>query len=69
MINRCDLGDLAVWSYLEREAIPVVAEIPFERALSEAYAAGELAVRRSRSLQQALVKLSELVAPPRQEAA
>ena len=54
VINRSDLGNNAVKAYLEAESIPLVAEIPFDSALSEAYALGELAVQKSDVLHRAL---------------
>jgi MinD superfamily P-loop ATPase len=43
IVNRCDLGDAQVQSYLEAESIPVLSELPFDRSLSTAYAEGVLA--------------------------
>lgn len=40
VLNRCDLGDDAVLAYCRDEAIPVLMEIPFERALADAYSRG-----------------------------
>jgi MinD superfamily P-loop ATPase len=40
VLNRCDLGDDAVQEYCREEGIPVLMEIPFERALAEAYSRG-----------------------------
>lgn len=40
VLNRCDIGDQAVADYCRAEAIPVLMEIPFDRALAEAYARG-----------------------------
>ena len=40
VLNRCDLGDDAVREYCREEGIPVLMEIPFERALAEAYSRG-----------------------------
>lgn len=37
VLNRCDLGDDRVQAYCREESIPVLMEIPFERALADAY--------------------------------
>jgi len=44
VINRCDLGDDGVDRFCEEEGLPVLARIPFDRALAEAYARGRTAV-------------------------
>ena len=40
IINRSDLGDDRVQRYCETEDIPVLLEIPFQRAIAEGYARG-----------------------------
>jgi MinD superfamily P-loop ATPase len=40
VLNRCDIGDRAVTDYCRAQDIPVLMEIPFERALAAAYARG-----------------------------
>lgn len=40
VVNRSDLGDDRVGKYAEREGIPILLEIPFDRAIAEAYARG-----------------------------
>jgi MinD superfamily P-loop ATPase len=44
VINRSDMGDDQVQAYAEREDIPVLLEIPFDRKIAEAYSKGELMV-------------------------
>lgn len=44
VINRSDVGDGRIREYAEREAIPVLLEIPFERAAAETYARGGILV-------------------------
>ena len=44
VINRSDMGDDQVQAYAEREDIPVLLEIPFDRKIAEAYSIGELMV-------------------------
>lgn len=45
VINRADIGDDRVVRYCEDESIPLLAEIPNERRVAEAYSRGELASR------------------------
>ncbi len=42
VINRADLGDRRTARYLETEGIPVLSEIPFDRAVAESYAASRM---------------------------
>lgn len=44
VINRSDLGDEKVREYANRENIPVLMEIPFDRRIAEAYSRGEMLV-------------------------
>ncbi len=44
VINRSDIGDDGVKNYANREKIPVLLEIPFERKIAEAYSVGKLIV-------------------------
>ena len=40
VVNRSDIGDQEVFAYAEREHIPVLMTIPFERRIAEAYSRG-----------------------------
>lgn len=42
VVNRADLGNRAVHDYAARENIPVLLEIPFDRAIAEAYSQGRM---------------------------
>ena len=44
VINRSDMGDDRVRTYAEKESLPIMLEIPFDRAIAEAYSRGELIV-------------------------
>lgn len=44
VINRSDMGDDKVSAYAEKENIPVLMEIPFDRRIAEAYSRGEMIV-------------------------
>jgi MinD superfamily P-loop ATPase len=45
VINRADSGDLRVRDYCVKEGIPVLAELPDDRRVAEAYSRGEMAVQ------------------------
>jgi MinD superfamily P-loop ATPase len=42
VINRAGLGDRSVYDYCRREGLPILAEIPFDRRLAEAYSRGRI---------------------------
>ena len=44
IINRSDMGDDRVKAYAEKENIPLLMEIPFDRRIAEAYSRGEMIV-------------------------
>lgn len=44
VINRSDMGDSHVLEYAEKEKVPVLMEIPFDRKIAEAYSRGEMIV-------------------------
>lgn len=46
VINRSDIGDNMVKEYAEKESVPILMEIPFDRKIAEAYSSGELIVDR-----------------------
>jgi len=45
VINRADVGDKGVTRYCAEEEIEVLASIPDDRKVAEAYARGDMAVR------------------------
>jgi len=50
VINRSDSGDDEIRKYCQRENIPILLEIPFDRDLAFAYSKGEAAVKQSTAL-------------------
>jgi MinD superfamily P-loop ATPase len=44
VINRSDIGDQNVKAYANRENLPILMEIPFDRRVAEAYSRGEMIV-------------------------
>ncbi len=63
VVNRSDLGDQEVLRYLEREGVPVLGQIPFERGIAAGYARGELALERSSALRQVLDAIATRIEP------
>jgi MinD superfamily P-loop ATPase len=59
VVNRCDVGGAGVRQYAEGAGIPVIAEIPHDRAVAEAYARGDLPCRASEALHEAVARLAE----------
>lgn len=47
VINRADLGDDRTKAFLEREHIPILAEIPFSEGVAKRYAMAELPIHHS----------------------
>jgi len=66
IINRSDLGDARVKAYAREEDIPLLMEIPFSRAIAEAYSRGEMIVEVMPEWKQKFIdlyrRISELVA-------
>jgi MinD superfamily P-loop ATPase len=44
VINRSDVGDDHVTRYAEKEGVPILMEIPFDRRIAEAYSKGKMIV-------------------------
>jgi MinD superfamily P-loop ATPase len=44
VINRFDIGDLAVKEFCQRRNIPILLEIPEDRKIAEAYSRGEMII-------------------------
>jgi MinD superfamily P-loop ATPase len=42
VINRCDMGDDRVNAYAQRQGLPILMEIPFDRQIAESYSRGEM---------------------------
>ena len=50
VVNRAGIGDWTVQDFCREQGIPVWAEIPFDRAVAEAYSRGEVVARAVPSL-------------------
>jgi len=61
VINRADLGDERTRDYCRAEGIEILAEIPADRRIAEAYVAGKLAVDELPEIKQLFVALLEKI--------
>jgi MinD superfamily P-loop ATPase len=61
VVNRSDLGNPLVTDLLEKEGLEVLASIPHERAIAEAYAHGDMALDVSASLRRAIESIEQRV--------
>jgi MinD superfamily P-loop ATPase len=59
VINRADTGDRRVHDYCAANRIPVLAEIPDDRAVAEAYSRGQIACQAVPSLRSRFTALLE----------
>jgi len=57
VINRADTGDRHAWEYCQSNRIPVLAEIPDDRRIAEAYSRGDLASSVSAEYQDLFCRL------------
>jgi len=57
VINRSDIGDDGVKTYAEKEHLPVLMEIPFDRRIAEAYSRGDMMVEVMPEWKDQFVKL------------
>ena len=51
VVNRAGLGNRDVYQYLEKESIPLLGEIPFNKEVALLYSEGKIAVKELSSLQ------------------
>jgi MinD superfamily P-loop ATPase len=58
VINRAGVGDREVYAFCRQEGIPILAEVPYDRAVAEAYSRGEPAARASRELGELFTRLA-----------
>jgi len=61
VINRSDLGDDNVKAYADRENLPVLMEIPFDRQIAETYSRGEMIVEVMPEWKEKFLKLYEKI--------
>jgi MinD superfamily P-loop ATPase len=61
IINRSDLGDKKVNQYADRENLPILMEIPFDRQIAEAYSRGDMIVEVMPEWKEKFLELSEKI--------
>jgi MinD superfamily P-loop ATPase len=61
VVNRCDVGGAEFLDHARRKGVPVVAEIPDDRAVAEAYARGDPPCRASEALHDAVFGLADWI--------
>jgi MinD superfamily P-loop ATPase len=61
IINRAGLGDRSVYDYCRSEALPILAEIPFDRRLAEAYSRGRVLAEALPDMRQVFTKLAAAI--------
>ena len=59
VINRSDLGDDEVRKYAEKENVPLLMEMPFDRKIAEAYSRGKMIIDEMPEWKQRFVDLYE----------
>jgi len=57
VVNRADIGDDQVFAYAEREELPILLTIPFDRRIAEAYSRGTMIVEELLEWQQRFIEL------------
>ena len=61
IINRAGLGDRSVYDYCRSEGLPILAEIPFDRRLAEAYSHGRVLAEALPDMRQVFTKLAAAI--------
>ncbi len=59
VVNRAGLGHEAIYRFCGEKGLPILAEIPYDRAIAEAYARGRIVAEVSSGLQETFVSLLE----------
>jgi len=61
VINRADTGDRHTWEYCQANGLPILAEIPDDRGIAEAYSRGNLASHLSDGYRELFSRLLERI--------
>lgn len=61
VVNRAGMGNDEVYRFCSQAGLPILAEIPYARAIAEAYAAGEIIARTSEELAAMFARLAETI--------
>jgi MinD superfamily P-loop ATPase len=69
VINRAGLGDDSVEEYCRQKNLPVLARIPYDRKIAEAYSRGELITSVGGEIEESFIALRDAIKKTVQEAA
>ncbi len=69
VINRAGLGNEAIYRFCTAQGLPILAEIPYDRAIAEAYARGQILALLRPDLREVFVRLASQLQGWRQAAA
>ena len=61
VINRAGLGNDAIYRFCREKGLPILAEIPYDRAIAEAYARGRIIATVSPELKAIFVSLRDQI--------
>jgi len=61
VINRAGLGNDAIYRFCREKGLPILAEIPYDRAIAEAYARGRIIADLSAGLKETFVSLRDQI--------
>ena len=61
VINRAGLGTDAIYRFCREKGLPILAEIPYDRAIAEAYSCGRVIADLSPGLQETFVMLRDQI--------
>jgi MinD superfamily P-loop ATPase len=61
VINRAGVGTEAIYRFCREKGLPILAEIPYDRAIAEAYAHGQIIATVSPSLKQTFISLKDKI--------
>jgi len=61
VINRAGVGNDAIYRFCREQKLPILAEIPYDRAIAEAYARGRVIADVSAGLKQTFISLRDQV--------
>jgi len=61
VINRAGLGDDAIYRFCQEKGLPILAEIPYDRAIAEAYSYGRVIAALSPGLEETFIALQDKI--------
>jgi MinD superfamily P-loop ATPase len=61
VINRAGLGNDAIYRFCQEKGLPILAEIPYDRAIAEAYARGRIIADLAAGLKETFVSLRDQI--------